>query len=181
MKRKNIIDLLYVNQDNGNTHYCLIKNLESLMNTTKNKSYLCRRCLHGYTTQQALNNHQKDCEKESVARINIPGPGTLLKFKKHQYVSKLPFVIYADFETANMKVNDELCSGKATEVIFKEVPNSFGYKLVSMYEKIISTYQEYYVGEDCVKVFIDKMLSIYNTVGKKTSRFNKAKPNIKGR
>jgi len=73
-ERKHIIDLLYVNQNNGNSHYCLIKNLPGLLNATKIKNYLCRRCLYGKTSQQALDNHEKDCEKESAARLDIPKP-----------------------------------------------------------------------------------------------------------
>ena len=37
------IDLLYLEKD-GNTHYCLTKDFNSLFNNNGNRAYICRNC-----------------------------------------------------------------------------------------------------------------------------------------
>ena len=52
------IDLLYLEKD-GNTHYCLIKNLGTLLGQNGNRAFICKNCSQIFSYQQALTNHQK--------------------------------------------------------------------------------------------------------------------------
>ena len=54
------VDLLYIKKT-GNSHYCLIKDLNRVFGSTKrcqNKYYFCRRCLHGFTQEGLLADHE---------------------------------------------------------------------------------------------------------------------------
>ena len=81
--RENIIDLLYL-ENNENTHYCLLKNINSILSNNRSR-HLCRRCTLSFTTKQALNNHQIECGKNELAKPIMPEPGNnILKFKNHR-------------------------------------------------------------------------------------------------
>ena len=47
------IDILYLERD-GNTHYCLIKDLNSLFNNNGNRAYICRNCMIIFSSLEAL-------------------------------------------------------------------------------------------------------------------------------
>ena len=79
------IDLLYLEKD-GNTHYCLIKNLESLFNNTGNRVYICRNCMIRFTTLEAFQNHQEICLQHDYCKVKIPTE-RILKFNKHHFKS----------------------------------------------------------------------------------------------
>ena len=44
------IDLLYLEKD-GNTHYCLIKDLESLLGQNRHRAFICKNCMQRFSNQ----------------------------------------------------------------------------------------------------------------------------------
>ena len=54
------IDLLYLEKD-GNTNYCLIKDLKSLLGQNRHHAFICKSCMQRFSNQQALSNHQSIC------------------------------------------------------------------------------------------------------------------------
>ena len=102
-KNEGAIDLLI--SDGEKSHYCLIKNFNKLMaqpsGQSHNSMHYCRRCLNGFTTFNALSNHKIYCNEQDAVRIELPEPGSKLKFENHNRSTSVPFVIYADFESFN--------------------------------------------------------------------------------
>lgn len=91
------IDLLYIQQD-GNSHFCLIKNLNRVLGSTKRakiKHYFCRRCLHGFTREELLHDHTPYCKQFDCQKIEYPTEGrdNILKFKNFYKNKRVPFVI----------------------------------------------------------------------------------------
>ena len=104
--RKYVIDLLYLTLGDKK-HYCLIKNFNAYLNFNHNKIYHCRNCINAsYTTEHALKEHMKNCEKNKPMCYHMPvGERAKCKFENHHFKLKLPFVGYADFESINIKLN----------------------------------------------------------------------------
>ena len=103
---ENVVDLLYLEKD-GNSHYCLIKDLDSFR-TDKNshKQHTCRNCLRGFRTPEALENHKKICLDHSFCKVIMPKEDkNILKFKNHHFKERMPFVIYCDFESNNTPIS----------------------------------------------------------------------------
>ena len=100
------IDLLYLTLGDKK-HYCLIKNFNAYLNHNNYKRYHCRNCIAAsYTTENALKEHMKNCEKNEPMKYNMPiGERAKCKFENHHFKFKLPFVGYADFESINIKLN----------------------------------------------------------------------------
>ena len=96
------VDLLYISkEDNG--HYVLIKDLERLVSTQVSKrrarSYICRLCLHACSSKEILDCHTEKCQLHNAQRIKMPSEEEkLLSFNKIEAQTRLPFVMYADFD-----------------------------------------------------------------------------------
>ena len=63
------------------------------------KKYFCKRCLNPFNSQKALDKHEEYCGNHEAVKINMPEKGKMLKFKNYHRGEKVPFVIYADFES----------------------------------------------------------------------------------
>lgn len=71
------VDLLYVEQD-GNSHYCLIKDLNRVLGSTKRakrKHYFCQRCLHGFIREDLLKDHLPYCKQFSCQKVEYQVEG----------------------------------------------------------------------------------------------------------
>ena len=130
--RKHHIDLLLISNEMNN-HYCLIKDFSRLMNSSKSKhehkKYYCRNCMRGYNSEEALSKHWPYCKEHSYVRIELPKEGTFMKFTKIERSMRVPFVVYADFESFIKPINtcdpDEKQS--FTKQYQKHIPSSFCY------------------------------------------------------
>ena len=90
------------------SHYVLVKGLSRLASSQYNnyyhKKYFCQYFLHGCTSEEVLKNYLGRCKLHGAQRIKLPeadnkkGHGKV-KFTKTEYQLRLPFVIYADFES----------------------------------------------------------------------------------
>ena len=83
-------------------HYCLIKNLDSLLyDLTKHKArcYYCCRCLRRFYEQRIFHDHLTYCTEHSPQKIIMPSEkNKIMSFNHEHFQHPVPFVIYADFE-----------------------------------------------------------------------------------
>ena len=105
---KHQIALLLI-KDSENSHYCLIKNISALLTTQynnhKGKREYCFNCLNSFKSQEALKTHLEYCNLNECIKLNMPSPNTFIKFDKFINGEKAPFVIYADFECLNRRID----------------------------------------------------------------------------
>ena len=61
------VNLLYISNEKGQSHYVWIKNLSRLVHGQSSrhraKHFICDRCLHGCNSQRSLDKHTEKCEK----------------------------------------------------------------------------------------------------------------------
>ncbi len=90
-------------------HYCLIKDLNKLLynqNRRKARMYYCRYCLHGFIREDLLQDHQPNCSQHGPQRIQLPDEeNASLYFKDYYKQLKVPFAIYADFESLTTEID----------------------------------------------------------------------------
>ncbi|CAB3990348.1 Gastrula zinc finger [Paramuricea clavata] len=90
-------------------HYCLIKDLNKLLydqNGRKCRMYYCRYCLHGFIREDILQEHEPHCCQHGAQRIELWNEhNASLYFKDYHKQLKVPFVIYADFESVTAKID----------------------------------------------------------------------------
>ena len=106
---KNTIDLFLYEED-GNTHYTLIKDFNRLIKSQKTKSkngkiFICKKCFTHFTKEELLEKHIKYCSNNETVCVKMPEPNTMLYFKNYYKQLPIPFVVYADFECFTKPMN----------------------------------------------------------------------------
>ena len=96
------INLLLISED-GINHYTAIKSLSRLLKSSntkrKCKQHFCTNCLQGFKQESSRDQHQVYCEDNESVRVEMPKQGSTVEFKDGQNQFKVPFIMYADFES----------------------------------------------------------------------------------
>ena len=141
-------------------HYSAIKSLSRLLSSSnskhKCKQYFCNNCLQGFTQESSRDKHQVYCEDNEMVRVEMPNKGSTVGFYDGQNQFKVPFMMYANFESILMPIqgpNPDLYKPHTTKVN-QHIPSGwctfskFAYGDVDDPLKL-------YRGEDCVEKFCD--------------------------
>jgi len=163
-QRETIIDLLLIAND-ATSHYCLIKNLRGLLRKQAGNGYMhyCRRCLNGFRRKESLDKHQTYCDNHEAVRIELPKHGTKLSFKNYNRSMKVPFVVYADFESFVKPI--DTCqpdpSKSYTKPYQKHTPSSFCYYIKcfddAVYNREPVSFTAESENDDVAQIFVDML------------------------
>lgn len=167
------IDLLLITKPNK-SHYVCIKNLSRLLarqagykEKSNNKVHICRNCLHPFKNEETLIKHRENgCASiNGDVRVEMPKPKeNILKFKNYQNKFKVPFVIYADFESI-LKPRESINTDKKSHIVNDHVPCGFTLKPVSINKKLHFS-DVTYRGEDCIKIFCEELKKLEEEICK---------------
>ncbi len=147
------IDLLY-----WDGHYAWIKDFQSLFSDVskhKCQKFFCHNCLGHFVSEQALNNHHRNCQMAGfISTIyTMPQPDAILKFKNIRYQQKLVFKIFADCESIIESGDSDGDNNR------RHIPCAVGFKLVSLLPNFQIPYQSYR-GENCIDWFLDTLIEV---------------------
>ena len=140
-KRKHDIVLLLI-KDGEKSHYCLVKNISALLSSQINnhdhKRFFYLNCFNSFKDEDKQKEHKEYCYENESVNIIMPPPGTFLRFKNFLHSEKAPFVIYADFESKIMEMDN--CNPDPnksyTKKYQKHEPISFSYYIKSFNESV---------------------------------------------
>ena len=110
VKCKKQVNLLMI-VDGEKRHYTTIKGtsrlLKSLNATHKGAYHFCMNCLKGFWTESARDKHYEYCSSNGHIRVRMSTEKEhWLKFHDEQYQLKVPFILYADFESILKPVDE---------------------------------------------------------------------------
>ncbi|KAK3800107.1 hypothetical protein RRG08_015073 [Elysia crispata] len=103
------INLLLIEKA-GKFHYTWIKDLNRLLydqSKHRERKHFCERCLHGYSREDLLGAHRRQCKGigQTAVRVEMPEEGkNKFTFQNHHKQLPAPYIIYADFEALTTKV-----------------------------------------------------------------------------
>ena len=87
----------------GIRHYTTIKSLSRLLSRSNSKhhgkQYFCTNCLQSISLESSRDEHQVYCENNEAVRVEMPRKGLTFEFCNGQNQFKVPFIMYADFES----------------------------------------------------------------------------------
>ena len=153
--------ILILIEEEGVNHYCLVKNVSRLLSSQvsnhKEKHHFCLRCLNSFWTHKSLNKHLEYCSNHEAVKINMPEKGTMLKFKNYHRGEKVPFVIYADFESCIKSIHtcDLNPENSYTKQYQKHEPISFYYYIKCFDSEVSLPIKERsYTGKNAERVFL---------------------------
>ncbi|XP_069109117.1 uncharacterized protein [Argopecten irradians] len=151
-------------------HYCLIRNLSRLLGDRtahKCKTFYCNYCLHGYTTQQLLVDHVPYCSPHGPQKLSFPKKEEQqwVKFNQIHKQLKVPFVIYADFESFVRPISTCEPDPKtsSTTRYQKHEPSGFSY-MVKCSSDELSKPAQVYRGPDVVDNFFKQLIQEEETI-----------------
>ena len=171
--------------DEERKHYCLIKNMSRLLTAQTSKrngaQYYCIRCLNPFHSQESLDKHLEYCNTNEAVKIEIEG--TTLSFKNYNRSMRVPFIVYADFESFIKPI--DTCGpnpkNSYTKQYQKHTPSSFCYYIKCFDDEVYSqnpvTYTASTENEDVAQIFVNMLEENVKNIYK---RFDKPKKMIFG-
>ena len=136
--REHNITLMLKEQDEVK-HYCLVKD--------------------PFNNQEAFDKHKEYCDEYETVKTELPKKGTMLKFKNYYRSEKVPYVVYADFESCLEPIHtcDLNPESSYTKQYQKHKPVCFCYYICFNHKVFAPLKREYIgknVGEDVGEVFV---------------------------
>ena len=153
------INLLMVSHY-GIDHHTAIKSLSRLLkfSNTKHecKQHFCMNCFQGFTQALSRDQHQGYCEDNESVRVEMPKQGSTVEFKDGQNKFKVPFTMYADFESI-LEPMDPVEPGSPSQPYTNEVnqhiPSGWCVYRKFAYGDVDNPLRTYR-GKDCIKTFL---------------------------
>ena len=182
-KNKQVINLLLIANEETN-HYCWIKNMSRLIskqvNNHQHARYICYRCLNSFQSKKSLEKHIEYCQNNEAVKIEMPKyedkegntSPVYIKFNHFHKKMRVPFVVYADFESFTEKIDTcQPDDGRSfTNRYQKHRPSGFCYLIKCFDDNILSPKLVKYTAEspddNVSQLFIESLESdikdIYN-------------------
>ena len=154
------INLLMVSED-GIRHYTAIKSLSRLLSSknynTKRKQHFCMNCLQGFTHESSRDQHQVYYENNESVRVEMPKQGSAVEFKDGQNQFRVPFIMYADFESIlepmdPVEPRSPNPSQPYTNEVNQHTPSGWCVYSKSAYGDVDDPLRTYR-GKDCIETF----------------------------
>ena len=163
---REVVNLLLIS-DEEKRHYCLIKSMSRLLSsqssTDEHTLHFCPRCLNHFTTQEKLATHKEYCSAHEAVKIEMPGEGTTLSFKNYNRSMRVPFIVYADFESFIKPIDtcEPNPKNSYTKQYQKHTPSSFCYYIKCFDDEVYSqnpvTYTASTENEDVAQIFVNML------------------------
>ena len=169
----NTIDLFFYEED-GVSHYSLIKNFTRLVKTQKTSSkngtiFICKKCFTHYTKYELLQKHILYCSNNETVSVKMPPQNTMLGFKNYHKQLPIPFVVYADFECFTKPINT--CSPNPEKSYNynyqKHEPSGFCFYIKGIDSNISFKpilYTKTNSHDDISKIFVNKLAKVTNKI-----------------
>ena len=146
--------------------YTAIKSLSRLL-TSRNtkhkcKQYFCNNCLLGFTLELSRDEHYSYCIDNETVRVEMPSKGSTVEFYDGQNQFKVPFMMYADFESILMPVQGPPPlapdpNKPYINIVNRHIPS--GWCVYSKFAYgVVKDPLTIYRGKDCVKRFCDYIM-----------------------
>ena len=129
--------------------------LSSKNSNTKRKQHFCMNCLQGFTQELSRDQHQVYCEDNESVRVEMPKQGSTVEFKDGQNQFKVPFIMYADFESI-LEPMDPVEPGSPnqpyTNKVNQHIPSGWCINSKFAYGDVDNPLR-LYRGKDCIETF----------------------------
>ena len=175
---REVVNLLLIS-DEEKRHYCLIKSMSRLLSSQSNIHehilHYCPRCLNHFTTQEKLATHKEYCSAYEAVKMETPEKGTTLKFKNYNRSMRVPFVVYADFESFIKPIDtcEPNPKNSYTKQYQKHTPSSFSYYIKCFDDEIYSPNPVAYTAstdnEDVAQIFVNMLEEDVKSIYKRFS------------
>ena len=154
----------------NNKHYVAIKSLSRLLrpSNTKNEKHFCINCLQGFNEKKSRDEHLVYCLNNDAVRIEMPNSKPIVQYSDGQYQFKVPFMMYADFESILEPIQGESNNPNISSTRGVNIHRPSGWCVYSKFSYAQSAGGAHgdvtnplteYRGSDCVEKFCEHIIS----------------------
>ena len=148
-------------------HFYLIKSISALVKkcykVNRRKCYVCQYCFSYFGSKTNFSTHEKYCNTKGRP-IEMPNNDKkMMFFKNMSHLLTVPFVIYADLESA-IRQKEET---EETKTISKSLHSAISFATISICrenEKFSSQHPTLYTGENCIDNFLEHLEDEVNRI-----------------
>ena len=169
--------MLIADVENPNKkHYVAVKSLSRLLSKQNSKhkeaQHFCTNCLNGFESEIIRDEHYEYCRSKDSVRVEMPTKNPIVKYADGQYQFKVPFVIYADFESILVPVSGAPPHPEMSSTRGINVHQPSGWCMYSKfaYGKVTNPLKQYR-GRDCISKFCETIMAeakrLYESAPKK--------------
>ena len=124
---------------------------------------MCFRCLNTFNPVKSLASHHEYCISYEAIKIELPDEGSKICFKNHNRSLRVPFIIYAYFESFTLQLST--CQpnpeNSYTKQYQKHIPSGFCYHTKSFDDALYSqqpvTFVKEFNDDDVAQICIDTL------------------------
>ena len=159
-----VVNLMIITENNRK-HYVAIKSLSRLLSKWNSKhngaQHFCMNCLQGFTEERSRDEHSRYCNNNEAVRIEMPTRRPFIKYSNGQNQFKVPFIMYADFESILELIKGPLNNPRISSARGINVHTPSGWCILSRFaygedkDNTIKSYR----GKDCVSTFCESIIS----------------------
>ena len=158
-----IINLMII-EDGDKRHYVAIKSLGRLlskMNSKHNPSqHFCTNCSQGFSDVGSRDEHYAYCRSNQAVRIEMPNKRPIVEYSNGQHQFKVPFVLYADFESILESIDGPSNNPNYSSTRGVNVHTPSGWCVHSKFAYgDLDNPTTQYRGSDCVERFCEHIIS----------------------
>ena len=115
--------------------------------------------MNPFWCQESLNRHQEYCNEYEAVKIELPEKGTMLKYTSYCKSEKVPFIVYADFESyiKPLQSCDPKPESSYTKQYQKHEPSSFCYYIKCFDDEVYEPKLVSYTGEDAAQKSVEML------------------------
>ena len=114
-------------------------------------------CLQGFTQESSRDQHQVYCKNNESVRMEMPKQGSTVEFKDRQNQFKVPFIMYADFESilepmGLVELESPNPNQPYTNEVNQHTPSGWCVYSKFAYGEVVTPLRTYR-GKDCIETF----------------------------
>ena len=148
--------------DQNRKHYVAIKFLKRLLSRQNSKhkesQHFCINCLQRFAEWESRDEHYVYCGSNEAVRIEMPDKKPIVKYSDGQYQFKVPFMMYADFESILEPIQGASNNVSSTREVNIHTPSGWCVYSKFAYGKVSNPLTQYR-GSDCVEKFCEHIIS----------------------
>ena len=153
--------------DQNRKHYIVIKSFKRLLSRQNSKhkesQHFCINCLQEFAEQKSRDEHYVYCRLNETVRIEMPNKKPIVEDSDGQYQFKVPFMMYADFESILEPIQGASNNPNVSSTRGVNIHTPSGWCVYSKfaYGDAINPLTQYR-GLDCVEKFCEHIISEAN-------------------
>ena len=155
---------LMILEDGEKKHYVVIKSLKRLLSMQNSKhkesQHFSNNYLQRFKTSESRDNHYEYCRSNELVRIEMPTRNPIVSYSNGQHQFKVPFVMYADFESILEPIQGVSNDPNMSSTRGVNIHKPLGWCLHSIfaYGKVKAPTTQYR-GPGCIEKFCEKVIS----------------------